>query len=75
MNLDKSTDSLRNLLTEISENIYAVKEITHENGIAIGMIADKNMDTSKIADKIQGQSDSNKELVEQLEKIIEHFQS
>lgn len=75
MRLDQSTDSLRNSLKEISENIYAVKEITHENGVAIGMISGKNMDTSKIADKIQGQSDSNKELVEQLEKIIEHFQA
>lgn len=75
MNLDKSTCSLRNSLKEISQGIYAVKEITHENGIAIGMIAGKNMNTSKIADKIQGQSDSNKELVEQLEKIIEHFKA
>lgn len=74
-NLDKSTDSLRNSLKEISQNIYAVKEITHENGIAIGMIAGKNMDTSEIADKIQGQSDSNKELVEQLEKMMEYFQA
>ncbi|MBO5291886.1 MAG: methyl-accepting chemotaxis protein [Lachnospiraceae bacterium] len=75
MNLNQSTDSLRNSLQEISANIYAVKEITHENGMAIGMISGKNLDTSKIADKIQGQSDSNKELVEQLEKIIVHFQA
>lgn len=75
MDLDKSTDSLRKSLNEISENIYEIKEITHENGIAIGMIADKNLDTSKIADEIQGQSDSNRELVEQLENIIEQFKS
>lgn len=73
--LDQSTDSLKTSLNEISENIYAVKEITHENGIAIGMIATKNMETSKIADKVKGQSDGNKELIEQLEKIIVQFQS
>ena len=73
--LDKTTDCLRESLREISQNIYAVKDITHENGVAINMIAGKNMDTSKIADQIQGQSDSNKELVEQLEEIIRYFQS
>lgn len=75
LHLDKSTDSLKGSLKEISGNIYAVKEITHENGAAIGTIAGKNMDTSKVADQIQGQSDSNKELVAELEKLIEDFHS
>lgn len=74
MKLDRSTDTLRVSLKEISDNICAIKEITHENGSAIGMIADKNLDTSDIAEQIQKQSDSNKELVEQLEKIIVQFQ-
>lgn len=73
--LEQSTDSLKASLSEISENIYAVKEITHENGTAIGMISDKNMDTYKIAGRIQEQSDSNKELITNLEKIIEDFKS
>ena len=72
-NLDKETDSLRNSLLGISENIHAVKTITHENGIAVGMIAEKNINTSKIAEKIQSQSDDNKELVIQLESIIKEF--
>ena len=75
MELDRSTDSLKSSLEQISENVYAVKEITHENGAAIGMIARKNMDTSQVADEIQKQSDSNKELVEQLESIMERFQA
>lgn len=75
MELDRTTVGLRKSLQEISENIYAVKDITHENGVAINNIAGKNNDTSKIADKIQNQSDSNKELVEQLEGIIHFFKS
>lgn len=73
LNLDKETNALRSSLQIITENVYAVKDITHENGIAIGMIAEKNIGTSKIADKIQLQSDDNKELVEQLENIIKDF--
>lgn len=73
VSLDHSTDSLRKSLQEISENVHTVKEITHENGVAIGVIADKNINASQVADKIQQQSDSNKELVEQLEGIIGRF--
>lgn len=73
MNLDKETENLRNSLLGISENIHAVKGITHENGIAVSMIADKNVNTARIAERIQAQSDSNKELVVQLENIIKEF--
>ena len=73
MNLDKETENLRNSLQGISENIHAVKGITHENGIAVSMIADKNVNTARIAERIQAQSDSNKELVVQLENIIKEF--
>ena len=37
------------------------------------MIADKNVNTARIAERIQAQSDSNKELVVQLENIIKEF--
>ena len=73
LHLDHSADSLKNSLQKILENIYAVKDITHENGKAIGMIARKNMNTSQVADKIQKQSDHNKELVDQLENIRKRF--
>lgn len=72
-NLNRTTDSLRVSLEEISENIFSIKEITHENGEAIGMIATKNIETSKIAEKIHDQSDSNKELINQLEKVVVEF--
>ena len=52
-NLDHATANLRQSLQVISDNIYAVKGITHENGVAISLIAEKNVDTSKIADQIQ----------------------
>lgn len=73
MNLDKETESLRNALRGISENIHAVKGITHENGIAVSMIADMNVNTAQIAESIQAQSDDNKKLVVQLENIIKEF--
>lgn len=73
LNLDKETENLRNSLRGISENIHAVKGITHENGVAVSMIADKNVYTARIAEKIQAQSDDNKELVLQLENIIKEF--
>lgn len=75
MNLNQSAGVLRTSLERISENIHAVKSITHENGIAIGMIATKNMDTSHVADKIKKQSDRNKELTTQLEDIITRFET
>ena len=73
MNLDKETENLRTSLLGISENIHAVKGITHENGLAIGMLTEKNINTSMIAERIQAQSDDNKELVVQLERIIKDF--
>ncbi|MDD6035474.1 MAG: methyl-accepting chemotaxis protein [Lachnospiraceae bacterium] len=73
MNLDKETENLRTSLMGISENIHAVKGITHENGQAIGMLTEKNINTSMIAERIQAQSDDNKELVVQLERIIKDF--
>lgn len=73
VNLDRETENLRNSLMGISENIHAVKGITHENGIAVSMIADKNVNTSRIAERIQAQSDDNKELVVRLESIIKEF--
>ena len=70
MSLNQSAAVLRTSLDTITENIRSVKSITHENGIAIGMIATKNMSTSHVADNIKTQSDHNKELSAQLEDII-----
>lgn len=73
MRLNESTDILSTSLQQISDNVTAVKDITEENDTAIGEIARKNEDTSQIADKIQIQSDHNRELIQQLESIIQRF--
>lgn len=74
-NLNNSTDVLNNALKQITDSVSAVKEITQANGSAIGTIDEKNRDTSRIANKIQLQSDDNQTLISQLEEIIRHFQT
>lgn len=71
--LDQSTVVLSSSLEDISDRVSSVKKITSENDIAINIIAEKNGTTSSIAEEIQHQSDRNKELAGQLEKILKHF--
>lgn len=72
-NLDESTGTLNVSLKQISDSVLEVKTITTENGTAIGEIENKNADTSQVAKDIQMQSEDNKQLVHQLEQIIQHF--
>ncbi|MDD6811279.1 MAG: methyl-accepting chemotaxis protein [Lachnospiraceae bacterium] len=73
MNLNTSTDTLNDSLKQISDSVISVKEIAGENEAAIGVIAEKSETTMHIADEIQVQSDNNKKLIEELEKIINRF--
>ena len=73
MNLDSSTDTLSNSLQQISDSVSSVKKIAEENGMAIDVIAEKSGTTKEIADEIRIQSDNNKQLIKELEKIINRF--
>lgn len=73
MNLDSSTATLSNSLQQISDSVSSVKKIAEENGAAIDVIADKSSTTMDIADEIREQSDNNKRLIQDLEKIINRF--
>ena len=73
MNLDASTDTLSNSLRQISDSVSSVKRIAEENESAIDVIAAKSSTTKDIADEIRVQSDNNKQLIKELEKIINRF--
>ncbi len=73
MNLDASTDTLSSSLQRISDSVSSVKKIAEENECAIDVIADKSGTTKEIADEIRIQSDNNKQLIKELEKIINRF--
>ena len=73
MNLDSSTGTLSNSLQQISDSVSSVKKIAEENGAAIDVIADKSSTTMDIADDIREQSENNKRLIQDLEKIINRF--
>lgn len=73
MNLDSSTGTLSNSLQQISDSVSSVKKIAEENESAIDVIADKSSTTMDIADEIRAQSDHNKRLIQDLEKIINRF--
>ncbi len=73
MNLDASTDTLSSSLQRISDSVSSVKKIAEENECAIDVIADKSGTTKEIADEIRVQSDNNKQLIKELEKIINRF--
>lgn len=73
MNLDSSTGTLSHSLQQISDSVSSVKKIAEENEMAIDVIADKSATTKDIADEIRIQSDNNKQLIRELEKIINRF--
>ena len=72
-NLNSSTDTLSNSLRQISDSVSSMKKIAEENECAIDVIADKSETTKDIADEIRIQSDNNKQLIRELEKIINRF--
>ncbi len=73
MNLDSSTDTLSSSLQQISDSVSSMKRIAEENESAIDVIAEKSGTTKDIADEIRVQSDNNKQLIKELEKIINRF--
>lgn len=73
MDLNESSDVLSNSLQQITGSVSAVKKVTRENSTAIGMIGEKNGNTSQIADNIRQQSEDNRKLILQLEKLIKRF--
>ena len=73
MDLNESSDVLSDSLQQITGSVSAVKKVTRENSTAIGMIGEKNGNTSQIADNIRQQSEDNRKLILQLEKLIKRF--
>lgn len=78
--IKKQLDSAENevkllyqFVLQISDNIENVKTITDQNRGAIETIVEKNENTSMIANLIQKQSEENRELANQLEKMIVKF--
>ena len=70
---EKEVKLLYQSVLQISNNIENVKTITDENQMAIDTIVEKNESTSVIANLIQKQSEENRELASQLEKVIDKF--
>lgn len=71
--VDKAVKQLESSVKQISDNIVDVNHITNENRCAIGVIVEKNESTALIADQIQQQSEQNKELAQELDKLIGKF--
>lgn len=71
--VDKNVKQLEVSVGQISENVINVNTITNENHSDINMIVEKNEDTAQIAEQIQRQSEQNKELAQQLDKLIGKF--
>ncbi|MCI8781526.1 MAG: methyl-accepting chemotaxis protein [Lachnospiraceae bacterium] len=74
--LDSAENEVKQLyqfVLQISDNIENVKTITDQNQAAIDTIVEKNESTSVIANLIQKQSEENRELANQLEKMIVKF--
>ena len=65
--------SLESSISQIYSNIADVKNISNENGIAIGVIVEKSESTANIAEEIQKQSADNKQMADELGKIVNKF--
>lgn len=73
MQLDDFIRSLESSISQIYSNIADVKNISNENGIAIGVIVEKSESTANIAEEIQKQSADNKQMADELGKIVNKF--
>lgn len=71
--INESTINLSNSVHEISENASSVNNISKENEAAVGLIIEKNEDTTNVAEKISKQAEDNKNLTEKIESIINQF--
>lgn len=71
--VNSSTTALNSSVNNISAKITGVRESTRDNKSAVNLIAEKNVNTADIANKIQHQSESNRELAEKLNGIVSKF--
>ncbi len=74
--LDMAEQAVKQLYESVMyilKNTENVKEISYENQKAINLLAEKNEATVGIAQQIQGQSDENREIAQNLEKIANSF--
>ena len=71
---ENAVKDLRLSVVNISENMSNVAEVSHENQSSVDTIVEKNEDISKIAILIQKESEENRELSEQLEKLLSKFE-
>ncbi len=71
--VEKAVQQLYKYVMEIANNMQNVKSISGENQQAIDVIVKKNEGTSIIAETIQKQSEENKDLALELEKIVNKF--
>ena len=71
--LDNFIRGLESSIGQIYRNITDVKNISNENGIAIGVIVEKSESTANIAEEIQKQSAENKQMADELGLIVNKF--
>ena len=71
--IEQAVQQLYDYVMEIAENMENVKNITNENQGAIDTIVEKNEGTSEIATTIQTQSEENKYLADELDRIVNRF--
>ena len=71
--VDQAVRQLESSVRQISDNVVEVNSITNENRSSIGAIVEKSENTAQIADLIQEQSEQNKELARQLDRLIGKF--
>lgn len=74
--LDSAEQSVRQLsayVIQIAEDMSNVKTITGENEMAINTIVEKNESTSLIAEAIQKQSEENRDLAQELQRLVDSF--
>lgn len=71
--VDQAVKQLEESARQIVESIVEVNRITDENHSAIGVIVRKNENTAQVADLIREQSEQNKGLARQLDRLIGKF--
>lgn len=74
--LDSAEQDVQQLcayVVQIADDMRNVKTITGENEVAINTIVEKNESTSLIAETIQKQSEENRDLAFELQKLVDNF--
>ena len=71
--VEKAVKQLEESVKQISQSVVDVNNITDENSSAIGVIVEKNENTSRIANVIQEEAEQNKVLAKHLEELLKRF--